>query len=87
MNFAEMLEAMTPEMHAAMKRAVELGKWADGRRLSDEEREACLQAVIAYDARHLPEDARVGYIDRSRPDGTPHGSNRSPEDIIRLLGS
>ncbi|WP_372750102.1 DUF1315 family protein, partial [Litorivivens sp.] len=29
-----MLKAMTPEIHAALKRAVEIGKWPDGRRLS-----------------------------------------------------
>ncbi|WP_246480597.1 YeaC family protein [Motiliproteus sediminis] len=87
MTFEQLLEVMTPEVHAAMKTAVELGKWPDGRRLSSEEREACLQAVIAYDAKHLPEEQRVGYIDRTKPDGTQHGPSQSTEDIIRILNS
>ncbi len=60
----EILKAMTPEVHAGLRRAVEIGKWPDGRVLSDEQRALCMEAVIAYDARFLPEEQRVGYIDR-----------------------
>ncbi len=63
MTFEELLKSMTPEMHAAMKQAVELGKWPDGRRLSKEDKETCLQAVIAYDHQQdIPTEERVGYI-------------------------
>ncbi|MCW8886474.1 MAG: YeaC family protein [Motiliproteus sp.] len=62
MTFEELLENMTPEMHTAMRQAVELGKWPDGRVLSDEERETCLQAVIAYDHQNLDPAQRVGYV-------------------------
>lgn len=65
MTFDELLAAMTPEVHATMKTVVEIGKWPDGRRLTSEERETCLQAVIAYDAVHLAEEDRVGYVDNS----------------------
>ncbi|WP_372781733.1 YeaC family protein [Litorivivens sp.] len=70
MNVDEMLKAMTPEIHAALKRAVEIGKWPDGRRLSPGQREICMEAVITYDLRNLTEEQRVGYIDRgSKADG------------------
>jgi uncharacterized protein YeaC (DUF1315 family) len=85
MTFDELLKSMTPEIHAMMKTAVELGKWADGRRLSGEEREACLQAVIAYDERHLPEQQRVGYIDRTKADGSQHSPSQSTEQIVKIL--
>ncbi len=62
MTFEELLKAMTPEMHTAMKQAVELGKWPDGRRLSKEDKENCLQAVIAYDHENVATTERVGYI-------------------------
>jgi len=87
MSFEQLLEVMTPEIHTAMKTAVELGKWPDGRRLSGQEREACLQAVIAYDAKHLPETARVGYINRTKPDGSQHSPSSTTDDIIRILHS
>ena len=70
MNIDDMLKAMTPQVHASLKRAVEIGKWPDGRRLPQEQREVCMEAVIAYDLRNLGEEDRVGYIDRgSKADG------------------
>ncbi|MEH6473380.1 MAG: DUF1315 family protein [Halopseudomonas sp.] len=85
MTLDELLQSMTPEIHASMKTAVELGKWADGRRLTAEERENCLQAVIAYDETHLPEDQRVGFIDRTKSDGSQHSPSQSTESIVKIL--
>lgn len=62
MNFKQLLESITPDTYASLKRAVELGKWPNGDRLTAEQRELCLQAVIAYDMRNKPEHERVGYI-------------------------
>ncbi len=70
MNLDQMLKAMNPEVHLALKRAVEIGKWPDGRVLTAEQQEICMEAVIAYDAKFLSETERVGYIDRgSKADG------------------
>ena len=63
LDYRQMIEAMTPEMYRSLKAAVELGKWPDGRRLTPEQREESLQAVIAWGERHLSEQERVGYID------------------------
>lgn len=62
MDFKQLLQSITPDTYAALKRAVELGKWPSGERLTREQRELCLQAVIAYDASNKPESERVGYI-------------------------
>jgi uncharacterized protein len=64
MNLQHLIEHITPEIHRNLKRAVEIGKWPDGRALTAEQRELSLQAVIAYEAKHLAEHERVGYIDR-----------------------
>ena len=64
MTFEEMIATITPETYESLKRAVELGKWHDGTRLSPEQRAHCMQAVIAYGERHLAEEERVGFIDR-----------------------
>jgi len=64
MNLQHLIDHITPEIHANLKRAVEIGKWPDGRALTPEQRELSLQAVIAYEAKNLAEHERVGYIDR-----------------------
>jgi uncharacterized protein YeaC (DUF1315 family) len=48
---------------------MELGKWPDGRPLSDEQRAIVMQALIAWGEKHLPPEQRVGYIDRGRKAG------------------
>jgi uncharacterized protein YeaC (DUF1315 family) len=73
-TWQELLASMTPEIHQNLKTAVELGKWPNGERLSAEQVELCLQAVIAYDERHLPEAERVAYIDRSKKTSAPGGA-------------
>ncbi len=82
MKLTDMVEQITPEIHQRLKRAIELGKWPDGRRLSQDEKEASLQAVIAYEAHHLPEKERVGYIDRSKKD-TPCESASDTKKTIK----
>jgi uncharacterized protein YeaC (DUF1315 family) len=64
-SFEALLAGMTPEIHQSLKLAVELGKWPSGERLSPEQVELCLQAVIAWDIKNLPEAERVAYIDRA----------------------
>jgi uncharacterized protein YeaC (DUF1315 family) len=65
-TFEALLAGMTPAIHQNLKSAIELGKWPSGERLTTEQVELCLQAVIAWDMKHLPETERIAYIDRSR---------------------
>ncbi len=53
---------ITPEVYTTIRRAVEIGKWPDGAALHSRQRELCMQAVIAYEQKHLPEQQRSGYI-------------------------
>lgn len=62
MDYKKMLDALTPEVYENLKRAVELGKWPDGRVVTKEQRETCMQAVIAYEHKHLPPEQHTGYI-------------------------
>ncbi|ALO46540.1 YeaC family protein [Pseudohongiella spirulinae] len=64
-SIRDILDLMDPEVHENLKTAVELGKWPDGRRLTPEQLEYCLQAIIAYEQQYLPEEQRVGFIDRT----------------------
>ncbi|MCG8905773.1 YeaC family protein [Pseudomonas nitroreducens] len=61
-SFAEMIQNITPEIYESLKLAVEIGKWPDGRKLSQEQKELTLQAMIAWEMDNLPEDQRTGYM-------------------------
>lgn len=63
MNYQQLIANITPEIHTSLRRAIEIGRWPDGRTLSDEQRALCMEAVIAYEATHIDERERVGYID------------------------
>jgi uncharacterized protein YeaC (DUF1315 family) len=63
-SFAEMIENITPEIYQSLKLAVEIGKWPDGRKLTQEQKELSLQAVIAWELQNLPEEERTGYINQ-----------------------
>ena len=73
-SYEALLEQITPEIHQQLRRATELGKWPDGQRLTPEQIERCLEAVIVWEQRNLPEEERTGYIDRSGLDKGPRGN-------------
>lgn len=61
-TFSDMIENLTPDIYESLKLAVEIGKWPDGRKLTQEQKELSLQAVIAWESQHLPEEQRTGYM-------------------------
>ncbi len=64
MDYEELIDSLTPEVVERLKRGIETGRWPDGRPVTPEQRENSLQAVIAWEQRRLPEEERVGYIDK-----------------------
>ncbi len=79
-NFAELASSINAEVYQTFKQAVELGKWPDGRKLSQEQKELCLQAMIAYEGKHLPEDQRTGYMG-------PQGCASKAKEVPNILFS
>ena len=65
-SYTALLAQMTPEIYQRLLTAVELGKWENGDRLTPAQQEHCLQAIIAWDHKNLPEQKRVAFIDRSK---------------------
>ena len=61
-SLIEAIENITPEIYENLKLAVELGKWGDGRKLTPEQKETCLQAMIAWETQNLPEEERTGFM-------------------------
>ena len=62
MDFEELIESIYPEVYKNIQSAVELGKWPNGLKLTQEQREYSMQVLIAYDAAHKSHENRVGYI-------------------------
>lgn len=61
-SFLEAIDNITPEIYESLKQAVEIGKWPDGRKLTQEQKELSLQAMIAWETNNLPEEERTGYM-------------------------
>jgi uncharacterized protein YeaC (DUF1315 family) len=83
MEYQDILQQLSPEVYASLKRALELGRWADGRALTDDQRHHCMQAIITYDRLHLPQEQRVGYIDRDRKQGQLCDTGDTDEQALR----
>jgi len=61
MDLQQLLNSITPAIYQQIQRAVEIGKWSDGRAITEQQRSLCMQAIIAYDQR-MPEQQRTGYV-------------------------
>jgi uncharacterized protein YeaC (DUF1315 family) len=64
MDYLQLVSSMTPDIYRGLLRAVEIGKWPDGRVLTSAQRGEALQAVIAWSKLNLPPDEQIGFIDR-----------------------
>ena len=62
MNIEEIYKALNPEIYEKFKTAIEIGKWPDGRPLSAEQKQICMQAVIAYEHKYVEAENRTGYV-------------------------
>ncbi|CAH0526545.1 YeaC family protein [Vibrio hippocampi] len=52
MDIEKLLEAMTPEIVERLMYATETGRWPEGGKLSQQQRDSCMQAVMLYQSRH-----------------------------------
>ncbi len=68
-EYDRLVGSLTPDVYERLKRAVETGRWPDGREVTAVQREHCLTAIIAWGERNLPPQERVGFIDRGRKGG------------------
>ena len=64
MDYQQLVDSMTPEIYQNLLRAIEIGKWPDGKMLSPQQREDVMHAIILWGKTHLPEQERVGYVDK-----------------------
>lgn len=63
MELEQLIKSLSPEVYQNLRTAVELGRWPDGRLVSKEQREYCMQAIIYFENIHnVPETERVGFM-------------------------
>ncbi|WP_367110880.1 YeaC family protein [uncultured Psychrobacter sp.] len=75
MDKQTILSSLTPEIVDKFREAIELGKWPDGRKLTAEQRETCMQAVMIWEHEHLPPSDRTGFIHKPiKEDGSVVGA-------------
>jgi len=93
MTFDEIIQKIDPAIYNNLRTAIELGKWPDGRVLSKEQKEICMEACIYYENKSsVAESDRIGFIDRTKVKATPCASSAStstlaPEeaDVIKIV--
>jgi len=65
MTLDDLIRSINPEIYANLKTAVELGRWPTGKKLTKEQVELCLEAILHYETQNnLAQEERVGFIDR-----------------------
>ncbi|MBK1852484.1 MULTISPECIES: YeaC family protein [unclassified Marinobacter] len=95
MTYEELIKRLDPNVYQSLRQSIELGKWPDGRKLTPQQREISLEAVIYYENLHgIPEQERVGYLDRGSKAGTAcdpsvqrnqsGGNNIDPDQFVEV---
>lgn len=80
MSDEEFLNVLDEDIIQRFKTAIEIGKWPDGRELTDAQKETCMQAIIVFEHKNLPEDQRTGYVP---PKPTPCDSHSNDETPVK----
>ena len=65
-------------IYQELKSALELGRWQSGTVLSASQKDLVLQAIIAYEVRHLPEHERTAYIHKPEHEACDHAHESEP---------
>jgi len=81
MNFENVAESIDSDVYKRFKEALELGKWPNEQKLTKDQKEICLQAVMLYEAKNqFQENERTGYIDSSKKT-SPCGTSDSDSSL------
>ena len=79
MSFKSVIEKLDSETYQKLKVSVEIGKWPDGKALTDEQKDLTLQAIIAYEIQNnFPEEERIGYLPSKSSYSDPSSKEETP---------
>lgn len=85
MNIEQMLAVLDADIVERLKTAIEIGKWSNGVPLTQEQRQICMQAVIAWEHQNIPEKQRTGYIEKPQKDDDACDSHEPEIKPIRFI--
>lgn len=86
MNLEQLLSAITPEIYENLKRSVELGKWPDGRKLTKDQKELCMEAMIYFESKAgMDESAKTGYLDTKKVKKTSCNTDKEASSEVKTL--
>ncbi|WP_230425567.1 YeaC family protein [Saccharobesus litoralis] len=80
---------MPESVYLSLRQAVELGKWEDGNSLTPEQKSQALQAVLAWQAKHLQSNEHYtigsdGQLIEKRKSELRNQFANSNNDIVRI---
>lgn len=83
MTLDDLINSMTPDVYRNLKQGVELGKWPNGVKLTQEQKETSMQAILIYEQRNLGEEDRTGYMEQACKSSTENkqGDDEQPLTI------
>ena len=81
MDYQSLIDQLSPDIVARLRQGIETGRWPDGQTVTPEQREHSLRAVIAWEQQHLPQEQRVGYIDKGRKATAADAAGQAQEQL------
>lgn len=70
-----------------LKTALELGRWESGLDISVVQKDIVIQAIIAYENKHLDETERTGYIHKESQTACESTRADNEEQVVSLRAS
>jgi uncharacterized protein len=77
-TFQQLIDSITPDVYERLRAAVEIGKWANGIALTEEQKSLSMQAVISFEIKHLPPEQRTGYVPPKPASACAHEDDEKP---------
>lgn len=71
------LAALNAQIVDKFRRAIEIGRWENGDKLSDAQRQTCMQAVLIWEHERLPVHERTGYIPKKDAHAHAHDAHKA----------
>lgn len=83
MNFINAVNKLDHETYTQLKNAIECRKWPDGRNLTKQQIEICLEAILIFEHNNsIAEEERTGYLPQTSCKET---KTQQPDDTKSTL--
>lgn len=84
MEYNQLIAQLTPEVYLRLKTAIEIGKWPDGRPLSQDQKASCMEAVLRYQTMKLDAQEHSGYMSDKCASSSASTPKESDEKVIKI---